>query len=76
LHIDFFVALEMPWRKLRLLYNESMRQRAINAGMTAQLFSKDASVMERLLKIHGEYTEGHVEEQLMALMGAFGADRK
>jgi hypothetical protein len=66
----------MPWSKLRVLYNEAMRQRAINAGMTAQLFSKDSSVMEKLLRIHGEYTEGYGEGQIMSLMERFGADTK
>lgn len=66
-------ALDLPQGRLQILYNEAERQRWMNAAVIARAngdksFNKD---YQKVLKGHGEYTEGFHEEELNALKKYF-----
>ena len=52
--------------KRKILYNEAMRQRALDSVFISYAFGGDdktSDYIEDLLKVHGSYTEGFYEEE-------------
>ena len=75
LHVDIFEALELPKPKLVILYNEALRQRALDTIAISQGFGggkESQEYIENMLKIHGHYTEGFYENELDSLAKRFG----
>jgi hypothetical protein len=59
--------------RLQILYNEAERQRWLNAAVIARAngdktFNRD---YQKILKVHGTYTEGFYDKQLTALQEKF-----
>ena len=80
LNIDFYEALRLPASKLQILYNEAMRQKAIDTMFMAMAFAmvmaKDrqqiVDYLDQLMKAHGAYVEGFYEEEFKRLREALG----
>ncbi|RLE61933.1 MAG: hypothetical protein DRJ47_11470 [Thermoprotei archaeon] len=72
LGVDLFAALRMPDMKLDVLYNEALRQRALDMLTIAvgSNYSENKGVVEKALKIHGVYTEGFYKQELARLREA------
>ena len=49
--------------KRKILFNEAMRQRALDAIFLSYGFNGENDVIENLLKIHGSYTAGFYEDE-------------
>lgn len=68
-------ALQMPISKLQILHNEAVRQRTLD-GLALRIINASKEdveeTVEELKLIHGDYTEGFYEEQLLALKQLFG----
>jgi hypothetical protein len=50
-----------------VLYNEAIRQRLLDVQMMSQLISADKVFIEKVMTIHGGYTEGFYETQQVML---------
>lgn len=58
--------LKLDEGRLTILFNEAMRQRALDASFMNIAFSGDrkgADYLESLMKIHGGYTKGFYEAE-------------
>ena len=68
LNVSIRDALELPIMQLSILYNEAERQRALDTVSINMAFNGDKSgQIEKLLGIHGPYTEGHNKDELKRL---------
>jgi hypothetical protein len=58
-------ALNLGTLERKILFNEAMRQRAIDSIMMSIAFNgtKEDDYIETLLKAHGTYTEGFYEDE-------------
>jgi hypothetical protein len=54
--------------KLGVLFNEACRQRLLDVQAMSNLIEADKLYIERVMKVHGAYTEGYYENQLSSLM--------
>lgn len=61
--------MKFPRTKLRILYHEALRQRALQTVALSLLFNDAGKEeLESLLKIHGHYTEGFYKRELAKAM--------
>lgn len=68
LNVSIRDALELPIAQLSILYNEAERQRALDTLVVNIAFNGDKSGhIEKLLDVHGPYTEGHNKEVIKRL---------
>ena len=68
-------ALRLPSFKLMILYNEAMRQRAIDSIFLSYAMN-GSEELETYLKAHGNYEEGFHEDELTRLKEVLGASRR
>jgi hypothetical protein len=66
-------ALALPQGRLQILYNEAERQRWLNAAVIARANGDKTFVRDyqKILKVHGDYTEGFHDKELDALRDKF-----
>lgn len=70
--MDFEQALALPSWKLSVLFNESLRQRALDVTYMGLIFGgkEVQEELQNLMKVHGPYTEGFYERELNSLFEA------
>lgn len=69
LNINLLDVLDFPDPQLFILHNEATRQRVLDAQFLgiSQNLKASRSFIDKTMKIHGPYTEGFYERELLGL---------